>query len=397
MLVKKMTKNNHEGKILVQLIAAIINLQPLTVDEFDFVTLFRIAQFHSLENMIYYAIKRGLIKVSDDILFKINKIHDTQVFKAALQDSELEAIVIKLDKANIKHMPLKGSIIKNLYPSIDMRSMADLDILIEKGRLKEVTPIMKDLGYTVKSLSGNHDVYLKLPFMNIEMHRKMIDESYEMSKYYKSIWDKVELVEGKNNQYCLNDNDFYIYMIAHCAKHYKHAGTGIRSVLDIYVYLHHKNHLLAWDYINQELNKLKILLFANNIKQLAYIWFGNEKTSNVFEIMSDYIINSGTYGTSLNSYIIKGFMDSDLTNEKGLNKRKLRYLLSRAFPGYKIMKRMYPSLKYFFFLLPVYWILRLIKAIIIKRKNIKGQINQISSIKQADINQIKKVKKETGL
>ncbi len=44
------------------------------------------------------------------------------------------------------HVPLKGSIIKNMYPSIDMRTMSDMDILIKREDAKKVHDILIEMG-----------------------------------------------------------------------------------------------------------------------------------------------------------------------------------------------------------------------------------------------------------
>jgi hypothetical protein len=71
--------------------------------------------------------------------------------------------------------------------------------------------------------------------------------------YYDDIWTKVSKREGYNYSYCLSDEDFYIYMIYHCAKHFKSGGLGIRMLMDVYVYLNsHQN--LDREYIDDNFN-----------------------------------------------------------------------------------------------------------------------------------------------
>lgn len=62
-------------------------------------------------------------------------------------------------------------------------------------------------------------------------------------EYYKNI--RTRLVKDDDNSYgChFSDADFYIYMTTHEYKHYAHSETGLRSLLDCYVYLQ-KNQIL---------------------------------------------------------------------------------------------------------------------------------------------------------
>lgn len=386
----------NAGKKLVNLIANILFQKELIeVNDVGFKTVHQVAKFHSLENWLYYAYTNRLINVEKESIIKINKDHQQAVIKAAFQDSELELITKSFEKNGIKHLVLKGSVLKYLYPSLDMRSMADLDILIDKKQLKSAKKIMISLGYTINRLGGNHDIYYKKPYMNIELHREMIDESYMMSKYYKNIWDTVKLIPGKNYSYQLSDNDFYIYMIAHTAKHYGHGGTGIRSLIDIWVYLLKKNDALNWEYINNEFIILGIDTFANNIKELATVWFSDKEYNEISTLMEEYIICSGTYGTTENAHISKGFINDDDVHK--LRMKKWRYLLRNIFPPYRIMKKTYPKLKYFPLLLPFFWLLRIIKAILKKEHSIKTRIQGITKITSEDIEKMKELREKTGM
>ena len=54
----------------------------------------------------------------------------------------------RMEKGQIWYMPLKGTVIKELYPSIGMRQMSDFDILFDKKYAENVREIMLDLGFT---------------------------------------------------------------------------------------------------------------------------------------------------------------------------------------------------------------------------------------------------------
>lgn len=46
-----------------------------------------------------------------------------------------------------------------------------------------------------------------------------------------------------------------IYMIAHEYKHFSKGGTGLRSLLDTYVFLRHCDETLDKEYVESELKK----------------------------------------------------------------------------------------------------------------------------------------------
>ena len=95
-----------------------------------------------------------------------------------------------LDGAGIWYMPLKGTLLKDLYPKTGMREMADNDILFDASRCGDVKRIMESLGFEIKAYgTGPHDSYLKPPVSNFEMHRKLFDDSFDkcIAEYCKDV------------------------------------------------------------------------------------------------------------------------------------------------------------------------------------------------------------------
>lgn len=68
-------------------------------------------------------------------------------------------------------------------------------------------------------------------------------------------------------------------MMVHAFKHYNAGGTGIRSLVDVYVYLSKKAEQMDWDYIEGELEKLDIDAFEKRFRVLAKKVFGEDVTS----------------------------------------------------------------------------------------------------------------------
>lgn len=346
--------------------------------EIDFRATYTFLKFHHLEIFLYYAYKLGIIEVSDNDLVKLKKEYNINLYKTSTQEEELKLIKNNLKENDIMYLPLKGSVIRGIYPSIDLRTMADIDILVKQEDLKRVSDIMKSLGYKNTSHGGNHDVYIKMPFMNVEIHKAMIDESYEMSSYYNDIWEKVNY--DLDDPY-LSHEDVYIYIVSHAAKHYLSGGTGIRSVLDVYLF--NQKHELDFDYIDLEFKKLNISNFANNIKDLGYVWFrGDEPTDSLIK-MEEYIFRSGVYGITTHQ-LAKEF--------NGNSDSKFKVAIKKAFPSFKNMKKMFPSLKYLFVFLPFYYLYRGIRGLV--RGNVQTSMKTLKNISKSDIENKKEIVKD---
>ena len=80
--------------------------------------------------------------------------------KSALLDADSAALYAQLERMGIWYMPLKGAVLKSLYPRYGMREMADVDVLVDPRRAKDVRIVMESLGFSRTSFGrGNHDVY----------------------------------------------------------------------------------------------------------------------------------------------------------------------------------------------------------------------------------------------
>ncbi len=291
----------------------------------------------------------------------------------------LNEVVGELERSGVWYAPLKGIIIKDLYPNSYMREMADHDILIDEFQREKVKEIMERKGYIAQFYDvHNEDVYIKKPFLNFEMHTDLF-KSYEnrrIYEYYHGIKTKLIKDEYTHFGYHLTDDDFYLYMISHEYMHYTGGGTGLRSVMDTYVYL--KNKSLHLSYIEKEAKKLGIDRFEKANRELALHLFDDGVLSEEENAMLQYMIGSGAFGTTDN------MIRNSVKNQGNGIKGKLTYIISRitipvmrSNPQYKVFERKYPYFYKHKILLPVLPVYRLYKA----RRKTPGRIkNEIKTI-----------------
>lgn len=85
------------------------------------------------------------------------------VRKVLLFDVERKKLCAWMDSEHIWHLPLKGIIMKDYYPSVGMRQMSDNDILFDADAWERMEKHMISEGYKAEYVGkGNHDVYHKL-------------------------------------------------------------------------------------------------------------------------------------------------------------------------------------------------------------------------------------------
>ena len=118
---------------------------------------------------------------------------------------------------------------------------------------------------------GNHDVYYKEPLCNFEMHRGLFGSTHEgkFYEYYSGVKDCLIKDDWNNYGYHFSPEDFYVYITSHEYKHYSVGGTGLRSLLDIYVFLRKFEGKLNFDYVLREIEKLELSEFEEKNRTLV--------------------------------------------------------------------------------------------------------------------------------
>lgn len=329
----------------------------------DYNALFGFCKSQNIAGTIAVGIKRAAVHygINVDELDGYKKFQETgllNIYRDAQFQVEREAILKLMDDAGIWYMPLKGIILKDVYPQVGMRSMADNDIFYDSQRSAEVRSIFESRGYTVDSFGiGHHDIYIKKPMFNFEMHNIMGEDGLDCDSYNEYYRDPSRLMikdEGNNAGYHMSDDDFYVYMIAHAFKHYNYAGTGLRIIADIFVYINRYGSRLNWSYIEGEYEKIGMVEFAKNVRSIT------DKLMNGVSInkltapehsMLDVMVASETYGTSEMKHRINiqkaesttGAFDGSFDLNKAPTRLgKMKYLWYRVFPKQKNLVETYP-------------------------------------------------------
>ena len=327
----------------------------------------KLSKHHSLMAFLYQAINNVKANVPSEALNELEQYYLANLRKSVLFDKERNELFAYLKEKQIEYLPLKGIIIKNYYLDPYTREFADNDILFDDKGSALIRDYFKSRQYTVELYKkSNHDVYIKKPFFNFEMHRALFFPNEDNAKNVEYFKDYLNSSPKKDEyEHYLTNENFYIYFLAHSYKHYHVSGCGIRTLIDIYLYL--KNNDLDFAYIDKELAKLNLLDFSNDIKSLCNKLFDDQELNDKEVEMLLFISSSGTYGT-LEHSVDKG------VKEKG----KFGYMMKRIFPPYSFYKSAYPWAYYSFILIPIAWLCRFFRILF---KNPKKATSELKMIK----------------
>ncbi len=386
---------NKNEKYLIDVLKSVLHGLPVpkVCDGVNLETVFKIAKFHSVANMAYYGVK-NLSDISPQLLAKWKEEYDKAQLKDVVQKVELDLISKTFEKEGIDHLPVKGFTLKELYPKSDMRLMSDLDILIPPDKVEAARDAMIKMGYTVEHFDGGvQDVYYKPPVMDVEIHNNLFVETIKTSvEFYREYAKKLFSTESKTRRRYISDEDAFAYIVAHTSKHYRGGGTGIRSVLDIYLMCEKKPDVVSSESFINQLKEQKLDLFFKHISNLSKVWFSDMKSTPLYDEMGAYVLISGTYGTRSGE-----ILNRVSENYNGsLAKSKVSNVLKRCFPPLYLMQSQYSWLKKYPWLLPVSYPMRFAAVLVHRRKNLDVFTNT-ANISEEEAKQINALHKNTGI
>ena len=388
----------------VGLLKSAVTEKPYQGSDIRWTEMIRLSEFHRVINLILEAavMMPEEQQPTREVLARLKENSIATVMQDANQISEVNSLISEFEAKKISAIMLKGWIMKELYPRTDLRSRADTDIFIRTADEEKIHKIILSHGFKTVSYGGKKDnVYSKEPFQTLEMHKNlfMYEDNWNEVINNKSgrqyIWNRQEKLEGCEYVSQMDREFFYVYMVAHMAKHLKDdGGIGVRAFLDLWIYRNAYYNNLNMDIIRDDFESLGLTTFAEKAYTLACAWFDGKKINYPdasYAKFGEYIIGCGAYGNSDNFV---------MNNEAMRNEKKpgtFGYVIKRAFPPKSSMEKRYPKLKKYPVLLPICWAKRMWYSGTKRRDQVKGEIDSAKNMDYKRINEIHELYKQWGL
>lgn len=382
---------NSFGKEFIALIKGAVSGEKVHVsDNFDWNEAFELAMRHSIVPFIFYSVDAGV--VPSEVMSKFNA-----VFFQSLAISENQIYYIKelsdaFENEGVDFVLLKGSVLKGMYPSSDMRVMGDADILIKTEQYDKIKPILEKIGFSEQK-DCDPEIIWDIKGLHLELHKSLF--SKRNSDFYDCFgdgWKNAVLTDGKNHTYVLNPEASLVYLVAHLAKHMRNGGVGVRHVTDIWVYKSKVN--VDETVVKKELEKLKLLDFYKNILKTIDVWFNNADCDEVTDFITEWILSGASFGT-LDRYYLGAALKKKM--ETGKKQSKADIFLKFAFPPYSTMCDLYPILKKVKILLPVMYIVRAFSRLLSKRGAVQDCVDKINLSNDDSIDSFRANMEKMGL
>lgn len=360
--------------------SALTETPPILPADFDYGRAYAVSERHQVLPLIYYGAMYDPAFMSHPMAGKFFERVCTYISHNAHQQETVEELCRLLEQAGVDYMPLKGTVLKRLYPSSEMRIMGDADILIRVEAYDRVTAVMRSLKGTPLTES-DHEYTWKIPSnMAIELHKRLIPSyNQDYYAYYGDGWRFAHPTAPGSHRHAMTNEDCLIYLFTHFAKHYRDKGAGVKYVVDFYVFLRSYPDL-DMAYLEKELKQLQLWVFFGNVRELIKVWFEDGETDERTDFLTDRIFDDGVFGRDE-----RGAVSNALSLSKSTRSVKRTRILQIMFPPYKTMCNRHSVLKKWSILLPFLWIWRLLITVFSHRERIENKKKQLDLMSEENI------------
>ena len=357
-------------QLFINLIRSAITGQALSSEMIRKITpeilplLYQIAAKQDQVQVLAYALKKHGLLGEDEVSACLASTLRWGLYRHEMMVQEQNAIYQVLEEAELDYVPLKGAVIRDVYPEAWMRTSGDIDILVREEALEQAkNALVSKLGYRVTK-NNYHDIAMISPQgMLLELHFQISENEEKMDRMLTKVWEYVSHTEENSHRMEMTNEYLLFHSYAHMLYHFINGGCGMRYVIDIWI-LEQKLEFDAAK-LGKLLEVCGMCAFASYTRKLARVWFEGEAHDHETSLMEMYIIEAGLFGD----------VRSKVKARKVKTEGKAAYLFQRVFIPYKEFCSSYPILSKYPVLYPYYTVKRWFK--IFDRRKAEQAISEI--------------------
>ncbi len=297
---------NPETAYLLRLLRAFIQNEaaPSLPEDVDGDTLVRLAKTGNVGGIVGYVTQPFLDLFSDKAAAFLTRQFYATVGQFANVGVAVDGLFAALRAENIPFASVKGAVIGHLYPMRELRTFGDVDIYVPATFREAVRAVVAQ---DTLLFEDDTQIYVKRPPLHVEFHFDPTVDAVERLPQLKTyladiekhfmVWNGVETVDPLYH---------FVYLLSHQMRHFADDSPGIRSFLDLAVFL--KSDIApAADALTELLTSLGLYTYAQTVLTLTAQWFGVPSPLPQADIdekdaafLAEYIVDAGQFAHSQN-------------------------------------------------------------------------------------------------
>ena len=294
--------------------------------------LYRLSAAHDMAHLTGSALLRRGLLPAGRIRDAFEKQVMMAVYRCETQRGELARLRDTLHAAGVPFLPLKGAVLRTLYPEPWMRTSCDIDILVPEEQADSAARLLSEQLDYAYEFKNYHDISMKAPSgVHLELHFSIRENTKSIDPLLSDCWSYA--FASANCEYRFSNEYFFFHHLAHASYHFLHGGCGVRPFLDLWLL----EHRVSFDAARRDalLAQAGLTAFAAQARHLSEVWFGGAAHNDVTRDMERYLLTGGVYGSAEN------LMNMQQLRQGG----RARYVLSRVWMPYESLCCKYPSLE----------------------------------------------------
>ncbi len=377
----------------LKILRALVNGEQISLPhDTDITALLQPAKIHSLTAAVGFVLNHQLqAKEFDDT--ETSRSLQRALFRTVIKQTKriaaFEALLDKLNEAEISVVLFKGCVVNRYYPDTAIRTFGDIDFLVRDEDRDRVDALMLEWGYTKAIAEETVWMYTKGD-EKYEVHTALMPNLSVLTPsaqdFVTSVWENT-IPTKRKCVFELEPNYHFIFLLLHLAKHMRSTGAGVRMYLDLA--LMYKNEpALSETNLATEAKLLGLGDFYRAAMVLCDCWFGTIAMDENYDIdllaaLEEYVMAAGVFGFHGRNPAVARLRDQ----QGGIN--RFSALCRYVFPAYKDMKTAYSFLNGRPILLPLVWVMRWWDGLFCRRKRaakiFKGMFTEGDNAKASEI------------
>ena len=301
-------KMTNEQKILLKLVSATLNGSVAKIEKPENVDWLTVAAESDAQAVLLMALDAAA-PLKDSIPEEVYKVWSDRavnylVENLKVQTSQKELVKILTD-AGFPYVIIKGEASAKFYSRPDLRTLGDVDFLIDLAQNDEITKLLRDSGYTSEMEDHECHTVFRKPDVHLEMHREISgiphgETGEKVREFVKDMLDGCQ----KDPPFNLPQKYHHgLVLLLHTQHHLVGEGIGIRHLCDWSSFVNGTHTESFWEQkLLPFLREIGLLTFAKVLTKTCSIAFETpcpdwaEADENLCNGVLDDIFSGGNFG-----------------------------------------------------------------------------------------------------